>query len=300
MAEQNPEAKVISNERRTKFDLVWGALNSFYGKWIVGGIFVFLFVIVLVSDQKTPVSEVPLNRESGFSSEITSTYANEAPDLVAFDSPGAQASGAKPINAGVGRSSPKIAGPKLVRRVLSLNVPDGAMAYAVLITGAKAGPVKANLSTELRSRFGEHLLPSDTTILGTAQATGDRLQIRFSKAILPDGDVVKISADALDSGDKTPGIKGAFIARQGLVLAGSIALNALSGVADGLQENEAVGVGIAKKATTRNALLNGASRASLDQAKELTQDFRESSKSIAVSAGTKIIVLFGDDSQGGS
>jgi hypothetical protein len=183
--------------------------------------------------------------------------------------------------------------------VLSLNVPDGAMTDAVLITGAKAGPVKANLSAELRSRFGEHLLPSDTTLLGTAQATGDRLQIRFSKAILPDGDVVKISADALDSGDKTPGIKGSFIARQGMVFAGSIALNALSGVADGLQENEAVGVGIAKKANTRNALLNGASRASMDQAKELTQDFRESSKSVAVGAGTKIIVLFGEESQGG-
>jgi type IV secretory pathway VirB10-like protein len=300
MVEQNPEAKVISHERCTKFDLVWGAINSFYGKWIVGAIFVFLFVFVLVSDQQTPVSEAPLNHESGFSSEIASTQGSEAPDLVAFDPPGTQASGARPINAGAGQLSPKIAGPKLVRRVLSLNVPDGAMADAVLMTGAKAGPVKATLSSELRSRFGEHLLPSDATILGTAQATGDRLQIRFSKAILPDGDVVKISADALDSGDKTPGIKGAFIARQGLVLAGSIALNALSGVADGLQENEAVGAGIAKKANTRNALLNGASRASLDQAKELTQDFRESRKSIAVAAGTKIIVLFGEDSQGGS
>ena len=299
MAEQNTEAKVISNERRTKLDRVLLALNSFYGKWIVGAMFVFLFVIVLVSDQQTPVPEAPLNHESGFSSEITSTQGTEAPGLVAFDPAGTNSSGPRPTNAGAGHSSPKIAGPKLVRRVLSLNVPDGAMADAVLITGAKAGPVKATLSSELRSRFGEHLLPADTTLLGTAQATGDRLQIRFSKAILPDGDMVKISADALDSGDKTPGIKGAFIARQGLVLAGSIALNALSGVADGLQENEAVGVGIAKKSNTRNALLNGASRASMDQAKELTQDFRESSKSISVAAGTKITVLFGEDSQGG-
>lgn len=299
MAEQNSEAKVISHEKRTKFDRVWGAINSFYGKWIVGGIFVFLFVMVLVSDPQTPVTDVAINHESGFSSEITSTQGSEAPDLVAFDPTGTQASGPRPANAGGGRSAQKIAGPKLVRRVLSLNVPDGAMTDAVLITGAKAGPVKANLSAELRSRFGEHLLPADTTLLGTAQATGDRLQIRFSKAILPDGDVVKISADALDSGDKTPGIRGSFIARQGMALAGSIALNALSGVADGLQENEAVGVGIAKKSNTRNALLNGASRASMDQAKELTQDFRESSKSIAVGAGTKIIVLFGEESQGG-
>ena len=299
MPEQNPEAKVISHEKRTKFDRVWGAINSFYGKWIVGGIFVILFVMVLVSDPQTPVTDAVINHESGFSSEITSTQVNEAPGLVAFDPAGTNTSGPRPTHAGGGHSSLKIAGPKLVRRVLNLNVPDGAMADAVLITGAKAGPVKATLSSELRSRFGEHLLPSDTTILGTAQATGDRLQIRFSNAILPDGDVVKISADALDSGDKTPGIKGSFIARQGLVLAGSIALNALSGVADGLQENEDVGLGITKKANTRNALLNGASRASLDQAKELTQDFRESSKSIAVAAGTKIIVLFGEDSKGG-
>jgi type IV secretory pathway VirB10-like protein len=299
MAEQNPDAKVISHERRTKFDRAWGALNSLYGKCTVGAIFVFLFVMVLVSDPQTPVTDAAMNRESGFSSEVTSTQVNEAPDLVAFGSTSKQASGTIATIPGGGRSSPKIAGPKLVRRLLSLNVPDGAMTDAVLITGAKGGPVKANLSAELRSRFGEHLLPADTTLLGTAQATGDRLQIRFSKAILPDGDVVKISADALDSGDKTPGIRGSFIARQGMVLAGSIALNALSGVADGLQENEAVGVGIAKKANTRNALLNGASRASLDQAKELTQDFRESRKSIAVGAGTKIIVLFGEDSQGG-
>ena len=154
MAEENPEAKVISHERRTKFDLVWESLNSFYGKWIVGAIFVFLFVMVLVSDQQTPVTDAAINHESGFSSEITSTQGSEAPDLVAFDSTGTQASGPRPTNAGGGRSSPKIAGPKLVRRLLNLNVPDGAMTDAVLITGAKAGPVKANLSAELRSRFG--------------------------------------------------------------------------------------------------------------------------------------------------
>ena len=130
MVEQNPEAKVISHERCTKFYRVLGALNSLYGKWIVGAIFVFLFVMVLVSDPKTLVTDAAINHESGFSSEITSTHVHEAPDLVAFDSSGTQAAGAKTINAGGGRSSPKIAGPKLVRRVLSLNVPDGAMTDA--------------------------------------------------------------------------------------------------------------------------------------------------------------------------
>jgi type IV secretory pathway VirB10-like protein len=299
MAEQKSEAKVLSDQKRTKFDQIYNKLNSFYGKYAVGAVFVILFVILLLSDEQDLLNEGSQNHESGFSNEITSTQGNESPDLIAFDSPGLQTTGSGPNQVGGVQPSAKIAGPKLVRRVLNLNVPDGAMTDAVLITGARSGPVKATLTSELRSRFGERLLPADTTILGTAQATGDRLQIRFAKAILPDGDVVTISADALDSGDNIPGIKGSFIARQGLVLAGSIALNALSGVADGLQENEAVGLGITKKANTRNALLNGASRASLDQAKELTQDFRESSKSIAVAAGTKIIVLFGEDSQGG-
>lgn len=299
MVEQNPDARIISHEKRTKFDVFRQAVNSIYGKCIVGSIFIILFVLLVVSDPQTPGDQGAQNHESGFSNEITSTQSNEAPDLVAFDSPDVKTTESVTGHSNTGRQSTKIVGPKLVRRVISLNVPDGAMADAVLITGAKAGPVKANLSAELRSRFGEHLLPADTTILGTAQAAGDRLQIRFSKAVLPDGDMVKISADALDSGDKTPGIRGSFVARQGMVLAGSIALNTLSGVADGLQENEAVGIGIAKKANTRNALLNGASRASMDQAKELTQDFRESSKSIVVGAGTKIIVLFGEESQGG-
>ena len=298
MVEQSPDAKVVHRAFLTIPARINEYLSNPYCKWTIGIMFVGLFIYVLVSDSgeaipQSDVKAIPL------SSEINSLQIDGIPEMVAYGRETDPIQKAAPASGVQTKGSGKIAGPRLVRRMLNLSVPDGAMAEANLVTGARSGPVKAVLSTELRSRFGELLLPRDTTLIGSAQASGDRLQIRFVKAILPDGDVVKVSADALDGGDKTPGIKGSFVARQGMVLAGSIALNALSGVADGLQENEAVGVGIAKKANTRNALLNGASRASLDQAKELTQDFRESSKSISVASGTKIIVLFGEESQGG-
>lgn len=195
--------------------------------------------------------------------------------------------------------TPKLTGPQLVPRILRLNLPEGALAEAELVTGAKTGPVKARLLTDLKSQFGERLLPLGSVLIGSAQASGDRLNIQFSKSVLPDGDLLKVSALALDSGDKTPGIKGSFITKQGLLLAGSVALNTLGGVAEGLQENEAMGAGVVRKSNLRNATLNGASRATLDQARELTQSFRENSKDIAVSAGTKIFVFFGDSNEGG-
>jgi len=186
----------------------------------------------------------------------------------------------------------KLTGPTLVKRPRDIAITPGALVEAVLVTGASNGPVKASL-TEPLTVNGEELLERGTVLLGTGQSTEERLFIRFDKAVFRDGTVFAVSADAADASDKVPGIKGSVVGNHALRLAGSMGLNFVSGLSDGLQEKETEGGAVFNKATVRNAALNGASRAALEQSSEMMTSLRNDRPVIEVPEGTPIWILFG-------
>ena len=287
----NP-SKAVEGATTTLITTLITTLREFFGskpgKILLAVTTCVIVMIILISDQGNAPLEK--SRQSIMSDPDFSTQDNTGlPDFDGTNGAGDLAK--KPSSA---PAAVRLKGPKLMRRVVSVDIPGGSVVEAVLITGAKSGPVKAKLTADLKTQFGETVLPEGTTLIGDAQSSHERLAIKFSKALTPDGGLLKVTAEAMDHGDRTPGLRGEFATRQALLLSGGIALNALSGIADGLQTNEAIGIGIAKKPTLRNAMLNGASRASMDQAKELTTSFKDSAKSITVASGTKILIFFGD------
>jgi hypothetical protein len=86
-----------------------------------------------------------------------------------------------------------------------------------LATGASNGPVKAIL-TEGLTISGEELIEPEAVLLGTGQSTEERLFIHFDKVVFKDGSMASIQADAADSSDKTPGLKGSKVGQYALRL----------------------------------------------------------------------------------
>ncbi|MEI8025264.1 MAG: TrbI/VirB10 family protein [Pseudomonadota bacterium] len=188
----------------------------------------------------------------------------------------------------------KLNGPKLLKRPRDISITPGALAMASLAIGASNGPVKAILTDGLVVN-GEELIEPEAVLLGTGQSSEERLFIRFDKVVFKDGSMAAIQADAADSSDKTPGLKGSKAGQYALRLGGSIGLNFISGLSEGLQEKEVQGPAVVNKSTVRNAMLNGTNRAALDQSREMMSSLKNEKPVIEVPEGTSFYVLFGKE-----
>lgn len=190
----------------------------------------------------------------------------------------------------------RFSAPQLIERSKTTQIPAGSLALATLVSGASNGPVKAALSEALIVN-GEVVLPEGTILLGSGSSTEERLFITFSKLVHRDGKSEPIQAVAADIKDKIAGLKGSKIGNYAMRLGAGIGLNFVSGMAEVLQDQEAVGpMGMpVKKATMKNAFLNGAEKASLEQASEIMSGLKDKQPIIEVKAGSTIYVLFGEN-----
>lgn len=188
----------------------------------------------------------------------------------------------------------KLPGLQKIDRRHSGQIPPGSLIKAILITGASNGPVRIEAKEALRVQ-GETLIPEGATLLGTGQATEDRLFVRFTQVVFKDGSFENVSAQAADVDDKTAGLKGSRIGRTAMKYAAAIGLNFAGGMAEGLQEREAVGQQVVPKNDARNALLSGASKATFEMANETMTDLKSKAPNIQVEAGKEILVIFDGD-----
>lgn len=192
-------------------------------------------------------------------------------------------------------SAPRaFSGLQVVNRSTAIQVPPGSVVKARLVSGASNGPVKAVLIEDLSSA-GETLLPSGTSMVGVGSSTEDRLMIDFSKAVLRDGSIQGIHGQACDGEDQVVGLKGSKVSRFGAQLAAGIGLNFAGGLAQGLQETTVINGVATRKADLRNAALNGAATASIEQSKEVLEKWKSQKAVIEVKRGTEICVIFAGD-----
>lgn len=182
-------------------------------------------------------------------------------------------------------------GMQVVKRPGYGKIPPGTMARAKLMGGASNGPVSAVLLEPVIVN-GESLVESGTKLFGIGSSGTDRLNIAFSKFIFRDGSVQDVKAMACDGEDKTVGIKGSRTGKYLTGLAAGTGLNFMAGLAEGLQQTEVQGGVAYKKNNMDNAILNGAAKASLEQSKEMIEDWKEQKKIIEVKGGTEICLMF--------
>lgn len=185
-------------------------------------------------------------------------------------------------------------GPQLIARPRMVKIPPGSMLKAVLLSGASNGPVRAEV-TESLTVNGERVIEEGAILLGQGQSDEDRLSIRFSQMIFKDGAVDTIDAQGCDASDKIPGLKGSKVGNQALRLATGISLNFVGGMADALQDSSGQNGAVVRAPTLRNAMLNGAATAALDQSREILSNTRNKPPVIEIPAGASLFVLFQKD-----
>lgn len=182
-------------------------------------------------------------------------------------------------------------GLQVVSRPRSGQIPPGTVVRAKLLTGASNGIVKAALIESL-SLNGDGIADSGTVLVGNGNSTEDRLLVDFNKLVFRDGTVQNIKAQACDNEDQTVGIRGSKVGKYASMLTAGIALNFAGGLAEGLQESQVQNGVVIKKNDLKNAALNGAAKASIDQSKEIVEKWKQQKTVIQVKGGTEICVIF--------
>lgn len=186
----------------------------------------------------------------------------------------------------------RLPGLQKIDRKRTMQIPPGQMLKAVLVTGASNGTVRAETKDSLVLQ-GETLIPEGSTLLGVGQSTEERLFIHFKKIVFKDGTFANIDAQAMDENDKTVGLSGASkFKRYAMKYGAAIGLNFVGGMAEGLQDRTVIGQQIVTKPDAKNALLNGASRATYEMANETITDLRNQPPAINIPAGREILIVF--------
>jgi hypothetical protein len=170
-------------------------------------------------------------------------------------------------------------------------IPPGAEAHAVLLSGATNGLIKARLSQPLRVD-GISILDAGTILVGDGRSTEERLFINFTKAVFRDGKFIRISAQAYELTDQILGLKGSRVGDYTMKLAASSGLYFISGMAAGLKQQDALMPGQVARPTVGDAALTGVSTAAGEQAKQYLEEMKNKAPIIEVKAGTEFILTF--------
>jgi len=189
----------------------------------------------------------------------------------------------------------RFSGLQVVARTTKLKVPPGHMVKAKLISGASNGPVRAKLSQDIEVA-GEILIEAGAVLVGQGNSTEERLLIRFNQLVTGEAKVHSIRGQACDISDQIVGLKGSTVGNHVLKLAAGIGLNFAGGASLALQDSDVKGGVEVKKPSMKNALLNGAAKASLEQARGMMSDAKGEQIIIEVPAEKEFYVMF----QGGA
>ena len=140
-------------------------------------------------------------------------------------------------------------------------------------------------------------IPRNAILQGTVNSNGsEKVFIRFNRVIYPNGREYRIDAQALSSGDYSPGLVGVRQSNADLRMVGSIGLTMVSAGADVLTQRSMIGVnpyaiGIAQPdATASNAVLQGVSQVTKQEAQMQAQEPQNAEDYVTLSADSDLIV----------
>ena len=128
--------------------------------------------------------------------------------------------------------------------------------------------------------------------------SGDRVTLSFSRIDFPGGKSKSISAQALDARDFMAGVIGDQVSDGGVKVASSLGLTMFSGMTDTLTDRESLGnsyYGVQAKPSMKNALLQGLSHASQDQASRTASSIGAERDYVVVPEGKEMIIELNED-----
>lgn len=174
------------------------------------------------------------------------------------------------------------------------------------LIGVLMNPIDTRAPSIVRVRIprggeaGGVTIEPDSVLIGQYSYPGgsERVYLTFSRLDSPDGDSKKISATALSSSDYRPGITGEEFTGNGVKVASSLGLTMFSGMTDTLTERESLGSafgGVQAKPSMKNALLQGLSQATKDQASRTASAIGQEKDYIIIAEGQELIIELLED-----
>lgn len=180
--------------------------------------------------------------------------------------------------------------------ISNTKVQSGLLAFGVLtnrlVVGGEESPVILDLKD---SKVG---LLRGLRLIGKARqsATAGRVNLEFDRLILKSGKSARIDAVGLDTSGAL-GLEAEVFSGKALMLAGSMIGSFLSGYAASQQTSSTNAFGFSQtQPTGRNSLLQGVAQTAADQSKRLVEDATQEKPVLVVGPGTKVSILFREDS----
>lgn len=142
-------------------------------------------------------------------------------------------------------------------------------------------------------------IPKNSILLGTVNYSdqGEKVFIQFNRIIFPEGHEFQIDAQALSSSDYSPGLVGIHHGNADLRIAASMGLTMISAAANVLTSRRAIsGVNqagvqeLASDPTIKNAMLQGASKVTQQEASRQAGSVNQKQDYITIQAGNDLIV----------
>ena len=141
-------------------------------------------------------------------------------------------------------------------------------------------------------------IPKNSIVFGQVSYSGKgkKVFIKFGKGTLPGGQEFSLEAQALSSGDYSPGISGSFHGNADLRVASTLGLTMVAGMSDVLTEKESLGGSalqsgaVTPKANMKNALYHGVSEVAKSEAGRQAEAISDEQEYVTVDAGTDLIV----------
>ncbi len=141
-------------------------------------------------------------------------------------------------------------------------------------------------------------IPKNSIVFGQVSygGKGKKVFIKFGKGTLPGGQEFSLEAQALSSGDYSPGISGSFHGNADLRVASTLGLTMVAGMSDVLTEKESLGGSalqsgaVTPKANMKNALYHGVSEVAKSEAGRQAEAISDEQEYVTVDAGTDLIV----------
>ena len=141
-------------------------------------------------------------------------------------------------------------------------------------------------------------IPKNSILVGSITASGEseKIFIRFSKIIFPNGEAYKIDAQALTSNDYSPGIIGSVQSNADSRMFGSVAMTIVSTAADVFTQKTTMGgmpqgIGMMQtEPTAKNAALQGISQLAKEEAGRKAQKAQSTENYVVAPADNDLIV----------
>lgn len=144
-----------------------------------------------------------------------------------------------------------------------------------------------------KGKHGEGI-PKNSILFGTINYPnkGRKVFMQFSKALLPDGKEVELKAQALSAKDYSPGLVGKLHSGAVARVASTLGLTMVSAFTDTLTEKQVLSAegAVTPKATAKNALYQGISKASEVEAQRQAAELGNVQEYVTIPAGQELIV----------